>query len=130
MWVVDFLSTDPVYCKVHVMYRKNAMYYEAMINHMGYAADGTLTSDFDLWDTPSIVNIFVTNRDDEDEIQEMLDIDIPIEHSHLAYRLFDVVEAYVEELEDCPPEMTADEWLAQQYEADARAAALEDQDVF
>lgn len=109
------------------------MYYEVELNPMGLGRDGeSLTTDEDEWPStgPTHMNIFVTSRDEDDEIQEMLDIDIPIKHKELAYRLCPIVEVYFNELELMPPEMTPEEWLSLQYEADARAAALEDQDVF
>lgn len=104
--------------------------WELEVLIMGRAADGSITTDEDLWDQPSCINILATRRDKDEEIIESIDLDIPIQHGDLAWRLRPVIEQYLDDIDRCPPDLTPDEWLALQYEADAKAAALENEDVY
>ena len=72
--------------------------YEAELIPMGYAADGTLTADDDMWgsDRPSILNIFVTLRSPDDEPFDMvMDLDIPASMPELAIKLFNRISSEV-----------------------------------
>lgn len=62
---------------------EKGFYYEAELQRMGYAEDGTLTSDEEGWVHPDAFhcwNIWCTFRDsDGDYLDDICDIDIPKE---------------------------------------------------
>lgn len=78
--------------------------YEVELIPMGEHTDdwgvdhSCLTSDEDSWDDEgqTVWNIFLTLRHENGDIDEILDIDIPVRHERLANIIFNTIETRVE----------------------------------
>ena len=73
-------------------------YYEVELLTLGKTPEGHLSADEESWiePNPTYWNIFCTKRDNnDDEIHEILDLDIPIKFSKLAESTFTHIQHMV-----------------------------------
>jgi len=70
--------------------------YEVQLMGLSHNAAGDLTADDEEWisEEPEILNVFVTIRKG-DEIDEVLDIDVPASMPQLAHAIHDVIEDHI-----------------------------------